>query len=216
MNRQFLIRPVARMQRLGRRSPWAGPKLCGRRLCHPACRRRHRTWSTWEEPAAVRLTPCSWWAAPSVSRRLVSVPGLNFHKSEEKLVSMSSAFSDWLSEKQLLLCRFRCPVEMAAYLKLHSVRSRQVKDGVVVSFEVQRSHLWGHVERRGSICRAPVTSWPTETHQQDTVNHLQSQTKSLALVEAVFTSHANPKYFIFHPSHQIFRRIHEVLNVGKK
>jgi hypothetical protein len=26
----------------------------------------------------------------------------------------------------------------------------------------------------------------------------------------------NPKYFLFHPSHQIFRRMHEALNVGKK
>jgi hypothetical protein len=28
--------------------------------------------------------------------------------------------------------------------------------------------------------------------------------------------HPNPKYFLFHPSHQIFRRMHGVLNVGKK
>jgi hypothetical protein len=33
---------------------------------------------------------------------------------------------------------------------------------------------------------------------------------------ALFTSHANPKYFIFHPSHRIFRRMHGTLNVGKK
>jgi hypothetical protein len=33
---------------------------------------------------------------------------------------------------------------------------------------------------------------------------------------ALFTSHANPKYFLFHPSHRIFRRIHGALNVGKK
>jgi hypothetical protein len=33
---------------------------------------------------------------------------------------------------------------------------------------------------------------------------------------AVFTSHANPKYFLFHPSHQIFGRMHGALNVGKK
>jgi hypothetical protein len=35
-------------------------------------------------------------------------------------------------------------------------------------------------------------------------------------IEGVFTSHANPKYFLFHPSHRIFRRMHEALNVGKK
>jgi hypothetical protein len=34
--------------------------------------------------------------------------------------------------------------------------------------------------------------------------------------QALFTSHPNPKYFLFHPSHQIFRRMHEALNVGKK
>jgi hypothetical protein len=28
--------------------------------------------------------------------------------------------------------------------------------------------------------------------------------------------HPNPKYFLFHPSHQIFQRMHGVLNVGKK
>jgi hypothetical protein len=33
---------------------------------------------------------------------------------------------------------------------------------------------------------------------------------------ALFTFHPNPKYFLFHPSHQIFRRMHGTLNVGKK
>jgi hypothetical protein len=28
--------------------------------------------------------------------------------------------------------------------------------------------------------------------------------------------HPNPKYFLFHPSNQIFRRMHGALNVGKK
>jgi hypothetical protein len=32
----------------------------------------------------------------------------------------------------------------------------------------------------------------------------------------VFTFYANPKYFIFHPSHRIFGCMHEALNVGKK
>jgi threonine/homoserine/homoserine lactone efflux protein len=31
---------------------------------------------------------------------------------------------------------------------------------------------------------------------------------SPALSQGVFTSHANPKYFLFHPSHRIFRRMH--------
>jgi hypothetical protein len=34
--------------------------------------------------------------------------------------------------------------------------------------------------------------------------------------EALFTWHANPKYFLFYPSHRIFKRIHGALNVGKK
>jgi hypothetical protein len=34
--------------------------------------------------------------------------------------------------------------------------------------------------------------------------------------EAAFTFYRKPKYFLFHPSHQIFKRIHETLNVGKK
>jgi hypothetical protein len=34
--------------------------------------------------------------------------------------------------------------------------------------------------------------------------------------KALFTSHANLKYFLFHPSHRIFRRIHGALNIGKK
>jgi hypothetical protein len=33
---------------------------------------------------------------------------------------------------------------------------------------------------------------------------------------ALFTSPPNPKYFLFHPLHQIFRRMHGTLNVGKK
>jgi hypothetical protein len=36
------------------------------------------------------------------------------------------------------------------------------------------------------------------------------------LTEGVFTSHANPKYFLFYPSHRIFGRMHGALNVGKK
>jgi hypothetical protein len=34
--------------------------------------------------------------------------------------------------------------------------------------------------------------------------------------KAWFTSHLNPKYLLFHSLHQIFRRMHEALNVGKK
>jgi hypothetical protein len=34
--------------------------------------------------------------------------------------------------------------------------------------------------------------------------------------EAAFTSPPNPKYFLLHTSHQIFRRMHGALNVGKK
>jgi hypothetical protein len=34
--------------------------------------------------------------------------------------------------------------------------------------------------------------------------------------KGVFTSHANPKHFLFHPPHRIFRRMHGALNVGKK
>jgi hypothetical protein len=32
----------------------------------------------------------------------------------------------------------------------------------------------------------------------------------------VFTSQANQKYFLFHPSHRIFGRMHRALNVDKK
>jgi Holliday junction resolvasome RuvABC ATP-dependent DNA helicase subunit len=39
---------------------------------------------------------------------------------------------------------------------------------------------------------------------------------STICTKAWFTSHANPKYFLFHPSHRIFRRMHRALNVGKK
>jgi hypothetical protein len=34
--------------------------------------------------------------------------------------------------------------------------------------------------------------------------------------KAAFTRHAYLKYFFFHLSHRIFKRMHEVLNVGKK
>jgi hypothetical protein len=33
---------------------------------------------------------------------------------------------------------------------------------------------------------------------------------------AAFTSHASPKYFLFHLSHQIFGRMHGALNIDKK
>jgi hypothetical protein len=35
-------------------------------------------------------------------------------------------------------------------------------------------------------------------------------------IEASFTSPPNPKYFLLHTSHQIFRRMHGALNVDKK
>jgi hypothetical protein len=31
-------------------------------------------------------------------------------------------------------------------------------------------------------------------------------------IQALFSCHTNPKYFLFHPSHRIFRRMHEALN----
>jgi hypothetical protein len=37
-----------------------------------------------------------------------------------------------------------------------------------------------------------------------------------SVLQGVFTSHANSKYFFFHPSHRIFEHMHETLNVGKK
>jgi hypothetical protein len=36
------------------------------------------------------------------------------------------------------------------------------------------------------------------------------------IVEALFTSPPNPKYFLFHSLHQIFRRMHGALNIDKK
>jgi hypothetical protein len=39
---------------------------------------------------------------------------------------------------------------------------------------------------------------------------------SAGSIEGVFTSHTNPKYFIFHSSYQIFGHMHEVLNIAKK
>jgi hypothetical protein len=46
--------------------------------------------------------------------------------------------------------------------------------------------------------------------------HRNRKHNSASVTEAAFTSYRNPKYFIFHPSHQIFKRMHETLNVGKK
>jgi hypothetical protein len=34
--------------------------------------------------------------------------------------------------------------------------------------------------------------------------------------QGVITFHVNPKYFLFHLSHRIFKRMYGVLNVGKK
>jgi hypothetical protein len=34
--------------------------------------------------------------------------------------------------------------------------------------------------------------------------------------QALFTSHLNPKYFLFYLSHQIFRHMYRALNVDKK
>jgi hypothetical protein len=35
-------------------------------------------------------------------------------------------------------------------------------------------------------------------------------------MRAAFTYYRNSKYFLFHPPHQIFKRMHKTLNVGKK
>jgi hypothetical protein len=48
------------------------------------------------------------------------------------------------------------------------------------------------------------------------VKRHSSATSTGHINRALFTSHPNPKYFLFHPSHQIFRRMHGVLNVDKK
>jgi hypothetical protein len=47
-------------------------------------------------------------------------------------------------------------------------------------------------------------------YRYDTANQL------CTVIQALFTSHPNPKYFLFYPSHQIFRRMYGALNVGKK
>jgi hypothetical protein len=39
---------------------------------------------------------------------------------------------------------------------------------------------------------------------------------SASSAQGVFTSHANLKYFLFHPLHRIFGHMHEVLNISKK
>jgi hypothetical protein len=36
------------------------------------------------------------------------------------------------------------------------------------------------------------------------------------VIKGVFTSHAKPKYFFFHPLHPTFGRMHGALNVSKK
>jgi hypothetical protein len=43
-----------------------------------------------------------------------------------------------------------------------------------------------------------------------------AEPKYMSSATALFSCHANPKYFLFHPSHRIFKRMHGVLNVGKK
>jgi hypothetical protein len=45
---------------------------------------------------------------------------------------------------------------------------------------------------------------------------LPSPPKSSKFTMALFTSPSQPKIFLFHPSHQIFRHMHRALNVGKK
>jgi hypothetical protein len=47
---------------------------------------------------------------------------------------------------------------------------------------------------------------------------LAHATQSLPMrgMQGLFTSHPNPKYFLFHSSHQIFLRMYVALNIGKK
>jgi hypothetical protein len=46
--------------------------------------------------------------------------------------------------------------------------------------------------------------------------HAMHPGRTAQLVWGVFTSHANSKYFLFHPSYQIFGHMYGVLNVDKK
>jgi hypothetical protein len=60
-----------------------------------------------------------------------------------------------------------------------------------------------------------------ETYVQQNMLPMRSETETFVVSKRiytmdVFTSHANPKYFLFHPSHRIFRRMHVALNIGKK
>jgi hypothetical protein len=59
--------------------------------------------------------------------------------------------------------------------------------------------------------KEPAGLWTS----QQSRNSEETRNRTI-LTMALFTSHANPKYFFFHPSHQIFRRMHGVLNIGKK
>jgi hypothetical protein len=62
--------------------------------------------------------------------------------------------------------------------------------------------------------------WPYAANKEESDRYCWQQSPSVTWhylpIRAMFTSHANLKYFLFHPSHRIFKRMHGALNVDKK
>jgi hypothetical protein len=65
---------------------------------------------------------------------------------------------------------------------------------------------------QSTAATAPDRSRPQDSPAHFHLNHAGPNNKP----RPCSLPHPNPKYFLLHPSHQIFRRMHEALNVGKK
>jgi hypothetical protein len=109
---------------------------------------------------------------------------------------------------------------------------------VVVSWRLRRSLYWIEVVW-ADICHTPIggkkprqtldfsvfSSYILRQNFCLTFNVLERQNGIVFFVQIngekelhwpCSLPYPNPKYFLFHPSHQIFRRMHGALNVGKK
>jgi hypothetical protein len=86
----------------------------------------------------------------------------------------------------------------------------------LVSPSLFHNHRWGSCGDRNSLIGHPSLSHSIGRYISLSSTLNISSTLFFSQIQGAFTSHANPKYFLFHPLHQIFERMHVVLNVGKK
>jgi hypothetical protein len=108
----------------------------------------------------------------------------------------------------------RCPISNTPYNCLTVQCSHDI-DPVETVTLCEQCRTIGVKQRRSRTWSA--NSWAKTKRPWPVAQSASPRPKvGMSVTTGVFTSHANPKYFLFHPLHRIFGRMHGALNVGKK